>query len=225
MGTTMSYIQLKNRGFTREELQRCMNALFSSEKGKAHPLEDLERGMEALTGRELTGKDRLLLHFLHSVAEAETDSRAQMAFRTDAPWLPLWQTWLCDGKVLSSGDLGKLSKAFQTPVLSFALFDSDVMFVSFQDAAAGTAFDYARLPFEEYEEYDDEIYQLGFPEFLAELCPPERREELRNIWEEDDEDEVFADDRMWKLMELLGMEAIDPGAEQFPEGFERITSN
>ena len=33
---------------------------------------------------------------------------------------------------------------------------------------------------------------------------------------------MFADDRMWKLMELLGMEVIDPEAGRFPEGFQRV---
>lgn len=222
MGTTMAYIQLKNRGFTREELQGCMNALAGKGKQEQRPLKDLERGMEALTGKKLTGKDRLLLGFLRSVMEAETDDRAQAGFRADAAWLPFWQTWLCDGKVLSSGELGRLSEAFRTPVLAFSLFDSDVLLVSYRDAAAGAAFDYARLPWEDYEEYDDEIYQVGFPEFLAQLCPPEHREELRTAWETEEEYDVFADDRMWKLMELLGMDVIDPRAERFPEGYEAV---
>lgn len=225
MGTTMSYIQLKNRGFTREELQECLNVLCGEKEKGPSPLKDLERGMEALTGKALTEKDRTLLHFLHSLAGAETDKRPQIAFRADAPWLPFWQTWMCDGVIVSSGDLGELSKTFQTPVLAFALFDSDVLFASYRDNAAGAAYDYARLPFEEYEEYDSEVYQLGFPGFLADLCPPERREKLRQVWEEEDEDQVFADDRMWKLMELLGMEVMDPGAEQFPEEFEQIVLN
>ena len=225
MGTTMSYIQLKNRGFTKEELQECLNVLYGEKEKGAPPLQDLERGMEALTGKALTEKDRTLLHFLHSLTGEEQDKRPQMAFRTDAPWLPLWQTWLCDGVIVSSGDLGALSKTFRTPVLAFALFDSDVLFASYRDEATGEAYDYARLPFEDYEEYDDEVYQLGFPAFLADLCPPERREELRTAWETDEEYEVFADDRMWKLMELLGMEGIDPGAEQFPAGFVQIIPN
>lgn len=222
MGTTMTYIQLKNRGFTREELRAGLDKLFGGQEGQTPALKDLERGMEALTGNALTEKDRLLLRFLHGVAEEGADRRPQVGFRAGAPWLPLWQTWLCDGMVVSSRDLGRLSEVFGTPVLAFALFDSDVLFVSYRDDATGEAYDYARLPFEDYEEYDDEIYQLGFPEFLARLCPPEGREALRRIWVEDNEDDVFADDRMWKLMDLLGMEAIDPEAEQFPEGFEKI---
>lgn len=222
MGTTMTYIQLKNRGFTREELQSCMDALFRGKKREQRPIEDLERGMEALEGTKLTMKDRAILHLLHGAME-RGDKGPQLGFRGDADWLPFWHTGVCEGSVRSSRNLRKLSEAFQTPVLAFALFDSDVLFVSYRDDATGAAYDYARLPpWEGYEEYDQEIYQLGFPEFLADLCPPERREELRAVWETDSEDDVFADDRMWRLMELLGMEAIDPEAEQFPEGFERI---
>lgn len=223
MGTTMTYIQLKNRGFTKDELQGCMNALFSGKKQEQRSLEDLERGMAALKGTKLTLKDRAVLKLLHGAMERE-DKGPQMGFRPDAAWLPFYQTRLCDGSIQSSRNLGRLSEVFQTPVLAFALFDSDVLFVSYRDSAAGEAYDYARLPWEGYEEYDGELYRLGFPEFLAQLCPLDRREELRRNWEEDNEDDVFADDRMERLMELLGMETIDPEAGQFPEGFERVVS-
>ena len=178
----------------------------------------MARSMAALKGEELSWKDRMVLKLLQGVMGSQKEMQA--AFRPDAAWLPFYQTRLCDGSIQSSRDLGRLSEAFGTPVLAFALFDSDVLFVSYRDNAAGTAYDYARLPFENYEEYDGEVYRLGFPEFLASLCASDRREELRRIWEE--EDDVFADDRMWKLMDLLGMEAIDPAAKQFPGGFEKV---
>lgn len=224
MGTTMTYIQLKNRGFTREELQGCMDALFSGKKREPRPLEELERGMAALKGSKLTLKDRAILKMLHGVMERE-DKGPQVGFRADAAWLPFWHTGVCDGSIRSSRNLRKLSEAFGTPVLAFALFDSDVLFVSYRDDAAGDAYDYARLPWEGYEEYDDETYRLGFPEFLTDLCPPERREELRTVWETDREDDVFADDRMWRLMEVLGMDAIDGRAGVFPEGYEAVEPN
>lgn len=225
MGTTMSFIQLKNRGFTKKELQGCMDAFFSGKAQEQRPLEELERGMEALKGAKLTLKDRAVLKLLHGAMEREDKGAKgpQAGFRPEAQWLPFWHTRMCEGSIQSSRNLRRLSEVFQTPVLAFALFDSDVLFVSYRDNAAGEAYDYARLPFEDYEEYDDTVYQLGFPEFLAQLCPPDRREELRRIWEEDNEDDVFADDRMWRLMELLEMEVIDPEAGQFPEGFLRVT--
>ncbi len=217
MGTTMTYIQLKNRGFTKEELRGCLKALAGGGRGDDG---EMARSMAALKGEKLSWKDRMVLKLLQGVMGAQKEMQA--AFRPDAAWLPFYQTRLCDGSIQSSRDLGRLSEAFGTPVLAFALFDSDVLFVSYRDNAAGAAYDYARLPFEDYEEYDGEVYRLGFPEFLASLCPPDRREELRRIWEEDNKDDVFADDRMWKLMDLLGMEAIDPAAKKFPGGFEKV---
>lgn len=215
MGTTMTYIQLKNRGFTKEELRGCLKALAGGERADDG---EMARSMAALKGEKLSWKDRMVLKLLQGVMGSQGETQA--AFRPDAAWLPFYQTRLCDGSIQSSRDLGRLSEAFGTPVLAFALFDSDVLFVSYRDNAAGTAYDYAKLPFENYEEYDGEVYRLGFPEFLASLCPPDRREELRRIWEK--EDDVFADDRMWKLMDLLGMEAIDPAAKKFPGGFEKV---
>ena len=64
MGTTMTYIQLKNRGFTRQELQACMDGLFSGKAREQPPLQELERRMEALKGETLTLKDRVILKML-----------------------------------------------------------------------------------------------------------------------------------------------------------------
>lgn len=221
MGTTMTYIQLKNRGFARQELQACMDGLFSGKAREQPPLQELERRMEALKGETLTLKDRVILKILRCAMKREDKGAkgTQVAFRPDAPWLPFWHTGMCEGSVRSSRDLRRLSEAFGTPVLAFALFDSDVLFASYLDGAADEAYDCAKPNWEGYEEYDAETYRLGFPEFLARLCPPEERERLRAVW---DGEEDFADDRMWKLMELLGMEVIDPKAERFPKGFQRV---
>lgn len=221
MGTTMTYIQLKNRGFTREELQACMDALFREKKREQRPLEDLERGMEALKGAKLTLKDRAILKLLHGAMERE-DKGPQVGFRGEAPWLPFWHTGMCEGAVRSSRNLRRLSEAFGTPVLAFALFDSDVLFVSYRDNATGEAYDYAKPNYEGYDEYDHETYRTGFPEFLAALCPPGSRPRLEEIWSGE---EVFADDRMHKLLELLEAKVIDPEAECYPEGFHLIGRN
>lgn len=221
MGTTMTCIQLKNRGFTREELQGCMTALFPGKEPEPRPLDELERGMAALKGTALSSKDRAILKLLHGVMKRE-ERGPQAGFRADAPWLPFWHTGMCEGSVRSSRNLRRLSEAFGTPVLAFAIFDSDVLFVSYRDNATGTAYDYAKPNCEGYEEYDSETYRTDFPEFLVDLCPPGSRPRLEEIWSAE---EVFADDRMYKLLELLGAEVIDPGAECYPEGFELIGRN
>lgn len=150
----------ENRGFTSQELQACMDALFSGKTQEQRPLKDLERGMKALKGEELTLKDRAILKMLHSAMKREDKGTEgpQVGFRPDAPWLPFWHTEMCEGSIRPSQTLRRLSEAFRTPVLAFALFDSDVLFVSYRDDAGGEAYDYAKLPWEEYEEYDDETY-------------------------------------------------------------------
>lgn len=214
MGTTMTYIQLKNRGFTKEELRERLRALAGGGKAEEGAM---ARNMAALKGEKLSLKDRMVLKLLQGVMRSE--DRLQAAFRPDAAWLPFYQTRLCDGRILSSADLGQLSQAFRTPVLSFAVFDSDVLFVSYRDSETGELFDYAKPNWEEYEEYDAETYRLGFPEFLAGLCPPGGAEKLRDIW---DAEEDFAEDRMGKILEVLGTDFIDPEAECFPKGFEPV---
>lgn len=218
MGTTMTYIQLKNRGFTRDGLQGCIDVLSSEARQEQLPLGELERRMAALKGTALSSKDLSVLRLLQGAMERE-EKGPQVGFRADAGWLPFWHTGMCDGSIQSSRNLRRLSEVFQTPVLAFALFDSDVLFVSYWDDTAGTAYDYAKPNYEGYEEYDSETFQTGFPDFLAELCPPGSRPRLEEIWSGE---ELFADDRMYKLLELLGAVVIDPEAECDPEGFDLI---
>lgn len=215
MGTTMSYIQLKNRGFTKEELQERLKVL---EAGGKEEGAEMARRMAALKGEKLGLKERMMLKLLQGVMRS--GARLQAGFRPDGAWLPFYQTRMCDGRILSSADLGRLSELFQTPVLSFSVFDSDVLFVSYGDSRTGERFDFAKPNWEGYEEYDSETYRLGFPEFLAELCPPEQREKLRGIW---DGEEDFAEERMEKLLGLLGTDLIDPEADYFPKGFKLVT--
>lgn len=221
MGTTMTYIQLKNRGFTRDELQAGMNTLFGGKQREQRSLGELERRMSAMKAAALSTKDLAVLKLLRGAMEQE-EKGPQVGFRADAPWLPLWNTELCDGAIRSSKDLNRLSEAFQTPVLALALFDSDVLFVSYRDNATGEAYDYAKPNYEEYDEYDSETYRTQFPEFLTELCPPDSRPRLEEIWSAEED---FADDRMYNLLELLGAVVLDPEAEHDPEGFELIGPN
>lgn len=216
MGTTMSYIQLRNRGFTVEELQTCLKALADDLKSGAYiPDNPFRQMLEA----DLFPNS---LEILREIRAAERDLLAgppQIAFQPDAKWLPLFQAHLCDGNTLSTQNLERLSKTFGTPVIAFNIFDSDALSLSCCDGAAGSCLDYVKPNWDGNTDYDMPHYRKDFPEFLNWLCPPEQRADLRAVW---DGEEIFADDRMWKLFELLGMEAIDPGAEHFPEGFEIV---
>lgn len=214
MGTSGSYIQLKNRGFTVEELQKGLSMLTNEKKETTPRLERMKEEWLSSLDPALQGTFRSMMRQIEG-------NRPEAAFRADAEWLPLWVYRLCDGYILSSKDLGRLSKTFGTPVLGIALYDSDVLFISYFDAAAGITFDCAKLPWEGYEEYDDQLYQTELPDALVNLFPPERREALRELWEREDE-EKDATDWMDELLALLDTDFIDPIAEYIPQGFEIV---
>lgn len=214
MGTSGSYIQLKNRGFTREELQKGMSMLTADKRETTPRLERMKEGWLNSLDPALQGTFRRMMNQIG-------DKQPEAAFRADAEWIPLWVSRLCDGYILSSKDLKQLSELFQTPALGIALYDSDVLFVSYYDAAADTAFDCAKLPWEDFEEYDDQLYQTDLPRALTGLFPPERQKALQTFWEKEDE-EKDAVDKMDELLALLGTDLIDPIAEHVPQGFEIV---
>lgn len=218
MGTSGSYIQLKNRGFTREELQKGLSALGGAKQ-------ELPPRLKQMAGDWLDSLDPAMRETFRGMMSQITggQDRSAAAFRADAGWVPLWVSRLCDGYILSSKDLKRLSELFQTPALGIALYDSDVLFVSCYDAAAGVAFDCAKLPWEDYEEYDDQLYSTDFPQFLEDFCPPEHRDALRAFWTRQDEG-TDAVDWMEELFRLLGTQAIDLRGDYFPEGFEILRS-
>ena len=141
-------------------------------------------------------------------------SDPEKAIRVDyAKWLPLFEENFCGSA--SSLDAGVISEIFGTPVLAFSIFDSDILFVSYRDPEKAIRVDYAKPNFEEFEEYDDRLYKAEFPQFL---CAYGDEQLLREIWEGE---EVFADDRMLKLCEVIGAQVLYV-AEELPEGYERV---
>lgn len=141
--------------------------------------------------------------------------RAVLAYRPDAKWLPLFEENLCEGYNASSRDAGKLAKTFGAPVLAFSIFDSDILFVSYAAPEKGISVDYAKPNFEGFEEYDMDQYQEAFPQFL---CVYGEETALRDAWKGE---EVFADDRMAKLCELIGAQVLYDSSE-LPQGFQWI---
>lgn len=99
-----------------------------------------------------------------------------------------------------------------------ALFDSDILFVAYADAAAGTACDYAKPNFEEMEEYDTDLHSTDFPQILLRLFVNADPAALREAW---DGEEVFADARLEKLCALLPLPILYSG-ETPPEGFQLL---
>lgn len=213
MGTTMSFYYIKNQGFSRGQLREIM--------GRSFPKKDDELFFDSL--KLLLGDEKA--EILKAQMEPDDPSLFEeglpspmVAYRLDAPWLPFFEERLCEGYNASSRDACCLSRNFKAPVLAFSLFDSDLLLVSYGDAAQDIRYDYAKPNFEEMEEFDTELYKAEFPWFLAELCPGVSEDALREIW---DAEEDFADDRMEKLCAALRMVPI---YDCVPDGFEPITA-
>lgn len=215
MGTTMAFYHIKNQGFSRDRLQEILGRSFPK-KEKAD--ESFFDSLKLLLGDE---KAEILK------AQTEQDDPSlfeegppspMVAYRPDAPWLPFFEERLCEGYNASSRDACRLSRKFKAPVLAFSLFDSDLLLVSYGDAAQDIRYDCAKPNYEEMEEFDTELYKAEFPWFLAELCSGVSEDALREIW---DAEEDFADDRMEKLCTALRMEPI---YDRVSDGFEAITA-
>lgn len=143
-----------------------------------------------------------------------------LGYRADMDWLPCFEADLCEGNIMGSRMCADYSTLFGAPVLSFALFDSDVLYLSCADQRTGVKWDYAKANFEDEEGYT-EGYTQAFPKELLTLFPESDGETLRAVW--DREEEVFADDRMCDLLRCLGLPAVY-GAEEFPDGYQVLTA-
>lgn len=196
MGTSMGFILLQNKGFSRQELETCL----------AH--RPAPREHES---------------FMMNLAGTADRAPEILAFREDARWLLYFESWRCENCNCSSKDLKELSQRFDTPILAFAIFDSDVLFLSYCDDAKQVFYDYIKPNFPEMlEEFDDHDYQTGLPIFLLSLAgkdnaqQSETIQQLKDIW--DEEDLIFADDRMHNLLQFLDAQVIYD-EEEIPEGY------
>lgn len=171
MGTTMAFYNILNQGLEPGELVEKMKK-FSS---PAHS--NVDKLLEAFISPDV-------LHQMHEQVDADSahfsgifgskaPSRAKcavIAYNACAKWLPFFEEKLCEGYIASSKDAEKLSKIFGAPVLAFSIFDSDILFVSYSDAAKNIAYDFAKPNFEEFEEFDTDQYSTAFPEFMLDFC-------------------------------------------------------
>ena len=211
MGTSMAFYLVDRRDMTREELSEKMKAFRENTEHTLRARADvLKERLEKL------GMSTMVCDHLCSCP------RSMLAvFSPESRWVPLFETNLCEGYTASSRDTDRLSKLFGTPVLAFSIFDSDALFVSYSDCARHVHYDYIKPDFPEFEEYDSEQYQNAFPEFLYAYCKEADWERLRQIWELEDDDELFADDRMTELCQLLGTPVLYDG-KTIPEGYVKL---
>lgn len=213
MGTTMSFYYIKNQGFSRGRLQEILGRSFPKKEN-----ESFFDSLKLLLGDEKAEILKAQMEQVDPSLFEEGPPSPMVAYRPDAPWLPFFEERLCEGYNASSNDARRLSQNFKAPVLAFSLFDSDLLLVSYCDAAQEIRYDCAKPNFAEMEEYDTELYKAEFPRFLTELCPGVPEDALREIW---DAEEDSADDRMEKLCAALRLVSI---YRRVPDGFEPITA-
>ncbi len=245
MGTTMAFYLIENRDLTPAGLKKGMDLLRAETKERRQRQEalldslllsfiDRERFQEVkdqmrrespeafahisrLLGQEEEPKGNII-PFPGTVLPEEPQDREKgpvLAYRSDARWLPLFEETLCEGCTASSRDTERLARKFGAPVLAFSIFDSDILFLSYSDPGRGFRADFAQPNFDEAQEMIDEPYRMEFPAFL---CAYADEEALRKVWEGE---EVFADDRMHKLCQLIGAEVLYDSVE-LPQGFQPI---
>lgn len=247
MGTSMAFYLVENRNLTPEMLRERMIGLRREAKSRSRRQEELFEGLlssfmdwdrfeevkdemqrespeafafvSQLMGKKAKERSDNIIPF-PGTTPPEEGERPQgkgpvLAWRADARWLPFFEENLCDGYNASSRDAEGLAKAFGAPVLAFSIFDSDILFLSYADPERRLGLDFAKADFEEAEEMIDSLFQTEFPQFL---CAWGEEETLREIWEGE---EVFADDRMAKLCEVIGAKVLYDG-QDLPEGYERI---
>lgn len=221
MGTTMSFYQIKNEGFSRGQLQDLLRQHFAKDPENA--LSSFEDALSSNCGEEVLQSFRQYMSINRRFRkDCGLDGQDRLpspviAYRPDAAWLPFYQVDLCEGYIATARDTLSLSQLFGVPVLAFAVYDSDAMFLSYADAKAEMTIDYVKPNFEGMEEFEGPGMHTEFPTLLPQLCPGTPEETLRGIWEGK---EVFADDRAHKLCEALGSSLLN---YQFPEDAQAIT--
>ena len=208
MGTTMSFLYVKNRPFAQGELSAGIRHFAGEEQKKNKAYLELFRPFlpADAVGRIASSQRR-------------KTPKAALAYSESAVWLPLFLESLCEGNITSSDELLPISSQLHTPALAFSVYDSDALFVSYCDGKSGAAHDYVKPNFPQFEEFDSTKYRAAFPAFLSELCGEANRGRLVAVWNA--ENVVFADDRLSKLAELMELPVIYDFNEE-RSGFRRI---
>lgn len=219
MGTTKSLLFIENRAFAQGEIERIINQFSSKEKQKEQSFFTLLQQFMTPEMMKQAEAERKQMESLFQRPQRTEPPKAALAYCDNVHWLPLFIESLCDGHIVCSKELKRLSQQFHTPVFAFAIYDSDALFISYCDDKKGIMYDYIKPNFQEFEEYDSNLYQNDFPQFLLNLCDTTKHERLLSIWNEPNED--FADDRMEKLAELLEMKVFHNFSGDLP-GFQRI---
>jgi hypothetical protein len=223
MGTTQAFYTVKNKGFSISELNEKVNSLAMQGKAKTDQVfKRLEQSMGHDIFKQATDKYNETRAFFDDIfgwnRQAKTNSTV-IAYNETKSWLPFYEETLCDSNIASINDLRRLNDLFDAPILTFSLFDSDVLFISYIDQKHNILFNYAKLPFEGYGEYDSSVFSTDFPEFLKDYCNDHNYQKLQDIWFL--EKMFCAEDILYDICDLLNIDTMFD-AEDIPEDYEPI---
>ena len=221
MGTTKTFYQIYNRGFSRSELEEIMKMAFSVKTSNNFMFSEMfeklafsEAGQQMK--KEILSNKNIIDKILRVSADVSNRMSPTIMYNGDSKWLPYFEVDICEGYNASHRDTERLSKIFGSPVLAFSVFDSDILFVSYSDYVSNISYDYARPNSDGFDEYDTSLYKTDFPGFLLDFLTEGQKDDFRVIW---DGEEVFAEDRMMKILKLL--QAV-PFFDEVPDGFQAI---
>ena len=220
MGTSMAFISISNTGFTPQDLAKGMEHISNFSKSKTEEFySSLAQFMSPEAFEQMKREtEETMASFQKSMGLPPRERRPVIAFCETSKWLPLFEEHLCEGNITSDDELKQLYALFRAPVLSFSIFDSDVLYASYIDATQ-KIYNHAKPNSDGYEEYDTDRYSTDFPEFLLTLCNENEHENLREIWES--ENYHFADDRMHDICRLLNINTLYD-SNDMPEGYQPI---
>lgn len=222
MGMTMSFFQIRDRGFSREQLQTVLQRGFT-------PGQEILQGAfgEAVQRRCSEEQLRQIRQTIQSiqkfrqargpVGRSDQLPSPMVACCPKAEWLPFYAEDLCDGYLATGAEVLGLSSIFEAPVIGFWVCDSDMMMFLYADAAQGVTLERAKANIKEMDE--EAPASTEFPQLLCELCPSLPEKDLRDLWEKE---EIFAEDRVYHLCEALGTAPLY-GSLPLPEGYEAVT--
>lgn len=222
MGMTMSFFQIRNRGFSREQLQTALQRGFPS--GQEILQGAFGKAMRQCCSEEQLGQIRQTIQSIRKfrqdcglMGRPDRLPSPMVAYRPEAEWLPFYAQDLCDGYLTTGAEVFGLSGTFEAPVIGFWVCDSDMMMFVYADAAQGVTLERAKSNF---EEMDEEVpASTEFPQLLCKLCPAVQEKTLREFWEKE---EVFAEDRVCNLCKALDA-ALLYGSLPLPKGYEAVT--
>jgi len=207
MGTCKSFYNIYAGNLTDEQIQigfsSIREAVLQANNKKINMMKNLYFSTEFLEGLV-----RILNNFESTLAIAKNES---------LKWFPFFETYFHE-QVASSREAQVISEAFQAPVITFSIFDSDILFVSYTDSINGISLDYASPNSEGYEEYDQDLYSRDFPQFLLEYSDASVHQKLLDIWRS--YDYIFADEKMKDICRIMNMYVLyDAYEHDLPEEF------